>query len=136
MSSSSISLIISLRFFITSPKENLCHTLAWHGCAVNTEYGINNGEDRGAPTPIPSKRYEGAFSMYYIIYETTNLVNNKKYRGAHATKTIEDGYLGSGRDLRMAIRKYEREQFTRTIIYMAFDYDAMWHAESLLVDQE
>jgi hypothetical protein len=74
--------------------------------------------------------------MYYIIYETTNLVNNKKYRGAHATETIEDGYLGSGRDLRMAIRKYGREQFTRTIIYMAFDYDAMWHAESLLVDQE
>jgi hypothetical protein len=63
--------------------------------------------------------------MYYIIYETTNLVNGKKYRGAHATDAIEDGYLGSGRWLRDAVKKYGRQSFSREIIYMAFDYDAM-----------
>lgn len=74
--------------------------------------------------------------MYYIIYETTNLVNGKKYRGAHATEILEDGYLGSGRDLRLAIRKYGQANFSRTVIYMALDYDAMWTAEAILVDQE
>ena len=73
--------------------------------------------------------------MYYIIYETTNLVNGKKYRGAHATATLDDGYLGSGRYLRQAVRKYGRANFSRTVIYMALDYDAMWTAEAILVDQ-
>ena len=32
--------------------------------------------------------------MYFIIYETINLVNGKRYRGCHQTNNIEDGYFG------------------------------------------
>ena len=30
-------------------------------------------------------------SMHFIVYETTNLVNGKKYRGAHVTASLNDG---------------------------------------------
>ncbi len=73
--------------------------------------------------------------MYYIIYETTNTVNGKKYRGAHVCENLDDGYLGSGKRIIRAIQKYGKYCFAREILYMAFDYDAMWVAESILVDQ-
>lgn len=73
--------------------------------------------------------------IYYIIYETTNLVNNKKYRGAHVCEDLNDGYIGSGARLKDAIRKYGKDKFSREILFMAFDYDAMWAAEAILVDQ-
>jgi transcription antitermination factor NusG len=31
--------------------------------------------------------------MKYLIYETTNLINGKKYRGAHVSNELDDGYL-------------------------------------------
>jgi hypothetical protein len=73
--------------------------------------------------------------IYYIIYETINLVNNKKYCGAHVCEDLNDGYLGSGSRLKDAIRKYGKDKFSREILFMAFDYDAMWAAEAILVDQ-
>jgi hypothetical protein len=72
---------------------------------------------------------------YYIIYETTNLINGKKYRGAHITELLDDGYFGSGVQIKLAIEKYGKSNFSRDILYFAFDFDAMWQAERLLVDE-
>lgn len=56
--------------------------------------------------------------MYHIIYKTTNLVNGKFYIGKHATKTLEfDGYLGSGKLLKQAVKKYGADQFVRTTLF-------------------
>ncbi|MDD5651663.1 MAG: NUMOD3 domain-containing DNA-binding protein [Candidatus Nanoarchaeia archaeon] len=50
--------------------------------------------------------------MSYIIYKTTNLLNQKIYVGKHYTSD-NDGYLGSGKLLKLAIKKYGRENFIR-----------------------
>ncbi len=51
----------------------------------------------------------------YIVYKTTNLVNNKFYFGVHK-QLKDDSYLGSGRALRRAIRKYGKSNFKRETI--------------------
>lgn len=45
-------------------------------------------------------------SIMWLIYKTTNTVNGKIYVGQHKTKRIEDGYLGSGKNIQKAIEKY------------------------------
>ena len=50
--------------------------------------------------------------MSGIIYLTRNLINGKVYVGMH-TKDNQN-YLGSGKYLNRAIKKYGRENFTRT----------------------
>ena len=53
--------------------------------------------------------------MYGYIYETTNLINGKKYIGQRkAGRTAL--YLGSGVALKRAIKKYGKENFVKRII--------------------
>jgi hypothetical protein len=50
-----------------------------------------------------------------FIYITTCLINGKKYIGKYEGKESDD-YLGSGKLLRRAIKKYGKCNFTRTIL--------------------
>ena len=52
----------------------------------------------------------------HFIYVTINWVNGKIYVGQHTTKDIDDGYLGSGVVLWLALDKYGEECFTREIL--------------------
>lgn len=45
--------------------------------------------------------------IYFYIYEVTNLVNGKTYIGQHITDDLEDGYLGSGKALKAAIKDFQ-----------------------------
>lgn len=54
------------------------------------------------------------------MYLTTNLVNGKRYIGKHKTDTLNDGYIGSGKALKRAIKKHGRANFRREIL---FDFD-------------
>lgn len=54
--------------------------------------------------------------MYGYIYETTNLVNGKKYIGQHKSNKFDNWYLGSGVILKKAIKKYGKENFRTRII--------------------
>lgn len=51
-----------------------------------------------------------------IVYCTTNKVNGKKYIGSHYGKS-NDNYLGSGRWLKHALKKYGKENFTRQTLW-------------------
>lgn len=51
------------------------------------------------------------------IYMTTNMVNGKKYVGRCSKDSRwDEGYLGSGRFLKQAIKKYGYENFKREIL--------------------
>lgn len=56
--------------------------------------------------------------MYGYIYETTCLIDGKKYIGMHKwdKTTIDPSYLGSGIHLRRAIDKYGKDNFSCRII--------------------
>jgi hypothetical protein len=73
---------------------------------------------------------------YFFIYETTNLVNNKKYRGIHKTKNINDNYIGSGVSFEFAIKKYGKENFKREILEYCNSYDELIEKEKLYVNEE
>lgn len=57
--------------------------------------------------------------MFGIIYITVNKVNGRKYIGQHKCKTDNDSYLGSGKALLSAIKKYGRDNFERHTLYKA-----------------
>lgn len=56
--------------------------------------------------------------MYYIIYKTTNLINDKIYVGYHSTDNLDDSYLGSGKILKQSIEKNGVDNFKREILYV------------------
>ena len=63
--------------------------------------------------------------MVYLIYETINILNGKRYIGKHATNNINDNYLGSGLYLNNAINKYGRENFSKKILFQFETEDEM-----------
>lgn len=71
--------------------------------------------------------------MHYIIYKTTNLVNGKFYIGKHQTNDLNDGYVGSGKLLKRAIKKYGMDQFKTEIIEMCSTEAHMNLAEKIYV---
>lgn len=50
-----------------------------------------------------------------IIYQTVNLVNNKKYIGKQ-WNTLNKKYLGSGKALKLAIKKYGIQNFRKDVL--------------------
>jgi hypothetical protein len=55
--------------------------------------------------------------MFGYIYETTNLINGKKYIGQKTSKIfLKEKYLGSGTYLKRALNKYGKENFKVRLI--------------------
>lgn len=55
-------------------------------------------------------------SMFGYIYITTNLINGKKYIGKRSKPEFDKNYIGSGKLLKRAIKKYGKENFRCEII--------------------
>lgn len=72
---------------------------------------------------------------YFIVYKTTNTINGKIYIGAHSTYNLDDGYKGSGTYLKIAFRKYGKDNFITEIICRCVDEIVMFKVEKFLVNQ-
>ena len=73
--------------------------------------------------------------MHFIIYETINKINGKKYRGAHVCHSLQDDYIGSGKLLKRAIAKYGFENFERKILKECSSVEEMFLQEAIYVDR-
>lgn len=70
----------------------------------------------------------------YYIYETTNNVNGKKYRGKRETNLpieSDTNYFGSGNAIEAAIRKYGKKNFSKIVLEVGthaniFQLEAKW----------
>lgn len=71
---------------------------------------------------------------YHIVYKTTNLINGKIYIGKQSTNDLDDGYLGSGKLLKQAIKKYGKHNFEREIISLFENEKEAYILEQKLVD--
>jgi len=56
--------------------------------------------------------------MLYTIYKVTNNLNGKIYIGKHQTADPNDGYYGSGKAIKNAIKKHGKENFTKEVLYV------------------
>lgn len=73
---------------------------------------------------------------YYFIYKTTNIINEKFYIGAHGTNILKDGYIGSGVNLKLAIKKYGILNFKFEILEYYNSYDDLMKRERQIVDNK
>jgi hypothetical protein len=68
----------------------------------------------------------------YTVYKTTNLKNGKHYIGVHKTDNPNDGYLGSGRAIEEAVRKYGRDSFNKEILFITESKEEAYKKEAEL----
>lgn len=71
--------------------------------------------------------------MYYTVYKITNNINGKYYIGKHQTKDLNDGYMGSGKLLKRAIKKHGIEKFSKEILHIFETEEEMNAKEKELV---
>lgn len=72
---------------------------------------------------------------HYLIYKITNKLNDKIYIGKHITENVDDGYMGSGKLIIKAIKKYGVENFTKEILFDVYGEDLMDFLEEAIVDE-
>lgn len=71
----------------------------------------------------------------HTVYKTTNLINGKIYIGVHKQTCEKDWYLGSGKTLHKAIKKYGRGCFTKETLFEFASSEEAYAKEAELVDK-
>lgn len=74
--------------------------------------------------------------MSHIVYKIVNLTNNKIYIGVHKTDNVNDGYMGSGKLIHRAIKKYGIDNFEKRILYITEYEELAYNLERSLVTEE
>lgn len=71
--------------------------------------------------------------MYFLVYKITNSLDGKFYIGCHKTQNKNDGYMGSGKYLKHAIKKYGLENFSKEILFECISEEEMFEKEKQFV---
>lgn len=75
--------------------------------------------------------------MYYYVYRTTNLINNKYYIGVHKSKTSHDlKYYGSGTLLKLSLIKHGIDNFINEVLSYHNSLDEAYKREAELVTKQ
>lgn len=72
---------------------------------------------------------------FNYFYKITNNINGHYYYGVHSTNDINDGYMGSGKRLHWAYKKYGKENFTKEIIKFFENQNDAYEYESIMVTE-
>lgn len=84
-----------------------------------------------------AERKQWLIKIKYIVYETRNKINNKRYIGVHKCLDYDDDeYLGSGKALKNALAKYGKQAFYRQILFVFDNPDDAFEKEKELVTEE
>jgi hypothetical protein len=73
---------------------------------------------------------------YYYAYQITNKLNGRVYIGIHGTNNLNDGYMGSGKVLKKAQKKYGLENFQKDILCYCSSWEELLDKEIELVTSE
>lgn len=71
--------------------------------------------------------------MIGYIYKTTNLINDKVYIGKHEIPYYDSTYIGSGKLLKQAIKKYGKKAFLNEVLYEAETLEELNQAEKYYI---
>lgn len=71
---------------------------------------------------------------YYTVYKVTNIINGKFYIGKHITENPYDDYMGSGKLIKKAIKKYGEKNFLKEVLKIYDNEHDMNVAEEILID--
>ena len=74
--------------------------------------------------------------MFYYLYEIKNEINGKIYIGVHKTSDLNDGYMGSGKLIKAAIKKHGIENFTKTIVEYFENKESMFLKEKEIITED
>jgi hypothetical protein len=72
----------------------------------------------------------------FIVYQITNKINKMIYIGVHVTKNTNDSYMGSGRNIKKAIKEFGLENFEKIVLYQFDNKEEMLEKEKELVNRE
>jgi len=73
---------------------------------------------------------------YHYIYKSTNLKNGKYYIGMHSTDNLDDGYMGSGKNLKRSLKKYGKDNFKFEILEFLPDRKSLIEKEKQIVTED
>ena len=73
---------------------------------------------------------------FYVVYKTTNLVNNKIYIGKKMDFDLDDDYFGAGKQLLKDIEIYGKDKFKKEILYVFDNFKKSTIMEKKIVNKE
>lgn len=73
--------------------------------------------------------------MSVFVYKITNNVNGKFYIGVHEGE-VDDDYMGSGKAIKAAIKKYGLDNFTKEVVQICESKEAAYQLEKEIVTPE
>ena len=78
----------------------------------------------------------GEDEKYHYLYKITNMINGKIYIGIHSTTDLNDRYMGSGKRLLNAFKKYGIKNFNKEILCFCNTREEICQLEKEIVNEE